>query len=118
MTRNIVILPQENIHGRNSLSPPRHSFFLIPTFQNLGLKVVPPPAKKGAGTDTVRVLRYRDGTSMYLATVLVEEFIFQGGTLTQVLVKMWLSYKGKEYFAVYIWITREAMDLNENTIVV
>ena len=55
---------------------------------------------------------------MYLATVLVEEFIFQGGTLTQVLVKMWLSYKGKEYFAVYIWITREAMDLNENTIVV
>ena len=66
----------------------------------------------------MRVLRYRDGTSMYLATVLVEEFIFQGGTLTQVLVKMWLSYKGKEYFAVYIWITREAMDLNENAIVV
>ena len=31
------------------LGPPRHSFFLIPPFQNLGLKVVPPAESVGGG---------------------------------------------------------------------
>ena len=40
LTRNIEV-PLANIHGRNSLSTPRHYFFFDPPFQNLGLKVVP-----------------------------------------------------------------------------
>ena len=37
------------------LGPPRHSFFLIPPFQNLGLKVVPPAECVGGGeADTVQ----------------------------------------------------------------
>ena len=36
------------------LGPPRHSFFLIPPFQNLGLKVVPPAESVGGEADTVQ----------------------------------------------------------------
>ena len=37
------------------LGPPRHSFFLIPPFQNLGLKVVPPAESVGKGGEAVTV---------------------------------------------------------------
>ena len=52
MTRNSKPPPPKaNIHGRNSLSPPRHWFFSDPSppslFQNMGLKVVL-PEEKGA----------------------------------------------------------------------
>ena len=51
MTRNIVD-PLANIHDKNSLNPPRQSFFSwCPPFQNLGLKIAP-PAERGE-TDTV-----------------------------------------------------------------
>ena len=39
--------PRVNIYGRNSLSPSRHSFFLIPHSQNLELKAVPPAEREG-----------------------------------------------------------------------
>ena len=38
------------------LGPPRHSFFLIPPFQNLGLKVVPPAESGGGEANTVQPL--------------------------------------------------------------
>ena len=64
MTRNIVpplhLFPQANIHGRNSLNPPRHSFFSDSSFSKFGTKSCPPSKKggwyceyKGALTDLI-----------------------------------------------------------------
>ena len=50
-----IVSPQANICGKDSLRPPGTHFFLIPPFQNLGLKVVPPPIRK-EGADTVSKL--------------------------------------------------------------
>ena len=54
LSRNIVSPPQAKIHGRNSLSFPRHLFsFWSSSFQNLGLKVVPQLNGVGVGADTM-----------------------------------------------------------------
>ena len=50
-TQSKPLLPQTNIYGRNYSSPPRHSIFFVPPFQNIILNVVTLNEKGG---DTVK----------------------------------------------------------------
>ena len=96
-----IVHPPTNIHGRNSVSPSRHSFFFwsLP-FQNLGLKVAPlsPPAEsRGEGDIVDHGVVFRFFHSIYT-------FLFRALMRTRVFSFLYKVLMRTEVFRVFLFL--------------